>query len=80
MAIARDFIKVLKENYIVICIYKKITNEERENALRTSQTINAIKTGSSEPNIAAKKWMCEAPFKVKLVKVYSEEAELLQNK
>ncbi len=55
----------------------KITNEERENTLRTSQTIDAIKTCSSEQNIAAKKWMCKAPFKVKLVKVYSERAELL---
>ncbi len=56
----------------------KITNKERENALKTSQTIDAIKMCSSKQNIAAKKWTCEVPFKVKLMKVYSKEAEFLQ--
>ncbi len=56
----------------------KITNKERENALKILQTINAIKTCSSKQNIAIKKWTYEASFKVKLVKVYNEKAELLQ--
>ncbi len=46
----------------------KITNEERENALRTSQTIDAIKTYSSEQNIAAKKMDVRGPIQSKVSK------------
>ena len=62
--------------YIKINI--KITSEEKENALKILQTINTIKICLSKQNITIKEWIYKILFKVKLVKIYSKEAEFLQ--